>query len=96
MANSTSKIDPENCHSFLVRMWRDGPEEPWRASVKAVAGGREIHFVSPEKLFLFLHGQVAGGAQNAGGISPPDADLQSGVEESAAGDNRTSPELGTA
>ncbi len=34
------------------------PQEPWRASVKTVANGRELHFVSPEKLFLFLHRQM--------------------------------------
>jgi hypothetical protein len=61
MMNSASKTDHDNCHSFLVRMWRDSPQEPWRASVRSVAGGGEIHFVSPEKLFLFLHGQLAGG-----------------------------------
>jgi hypothetical protein len=46
-------------HAFLVRLWRNGPEEPWRASVKSVTHEQEIHFSSPENLFLFLHGQIA-------------------------------------
>jgi hypothetical protein len=58
MASSPPKKDPENSHSYMVRMWRDGPEEPWRASVKSVASDREMHFPSPEKLFLFLYGQL--------------------------------------
>jgi hypothetical protein len=80
MMNSASKTDLDNCHSFLVRMWRDGPHEPWRASVKTVSGGREIHFVSPEKLFLFLHGQLDGGgidsddAAGNDGAGQPDSD----------------------
>jgi hypothetical protein len=53
--STAEKTKPDNCQAYLVRMWRDGPQEPWRASVKTVANGREIYFVSPEKLFLFLH-----------------------------------------
>lgn len=45
--------------AFLVRLWRDSPLEPWRASAQPVAQGREIYFNSPEKLFLFLQDQLA-------------------------------------
>lgn len=62
MLNTTPNTELENSHSFLVRMWRDSPQEPWRASVRSVTGGRELHFVSPEKLFLFLHDRLAGGS----------------------------------
>ncbi|NUM44641.1 MAG: hypothetical protein HUU38_08025 [Anaerolineales bacterium] len=54
----TLNLQQVNCQAFLLRLWRDNPEEPWRASVKTVANGREIHFLSPEKLFLFLHQQM--------------------------------------
>lgn len=67
MLNSTSNTDLENCRSFLIRMWRDSPQEPWRASLRSVAGGGEVHFVSPEKLFLFLHDQLAGGSVESQG-----------------------------
>ena len=46
---------PHDSHAYLVRLWRDGPNEPWRASAKQVVDGRELHFASLEKLFLFLH-----------------------------------------
>ena len=52
--------EPGECHAFLVRLWRDGPQEPWRASAKHVYSRREYHFASPEKLFLFLHEQTSG------------------------------------
>jgi hypothetical protein len=50
-------------HAYLVRLWRDNPDEPWRASAKRVADGRELHFANPEKLFLFLHEQTIEGSQ---------------------------------
>lgn len=52
-------------HAYLVRLWRDSAREPWRASAKQVSTGREFHFVSPEKLFLFLHEQTNGAVMDA-------------------------------
>lgn len=46
--------------AFLVRLWRDGPQQPWRATVKQVSDGLEFHFSSPEKLLLFLHEKTTG------------------------------------
>lgn len=54
----TLNLQSTNCQAYLLRMWRDNPQEPWRASVKMVADGQEIHFLSPEKLFLFLHQEM--------------------------------------
>jgi hypothetical protein len=51
--------NPDNCQAYLVRLWRDSPQEPWRASAKEVANGRERFFASPENLFLFLYAQTA-------------------------------------
>jgi hypothetical protein len=48
----------DNRQAFLVRLWRDSPQEPWRASVKEVTNGREFFFASLEKLFLFLYTQT--------------------------------------
>ena len=67
-------LKPDYCQAYLVRMWRDGPQEPWRASVKTVANGREIYFVSPEKLFLFLHRQVADSTVNHEGADQASAE----------------------
>jgi hypothetical protein len=54
MAKHVNK-NPDNRQAFLVRLWRDGPHEPWRASAKEVANGHEFFFASLEKLFLFLY-----------------------------------------
>jgi hypothetical protein len=51
--------NPEECHAYLVRLWRDSAQEPWRASAKQVGTGREYHFASLEKLFLFLHQETS-------------------------------------
>lgn len=58
--NGIEKLrEPGECHAFLVKLWRDSPQEPWRATAKQVSTGREFHFASPEKLFLFLHEQTS-------------------------------------
>lgn len=44
--------------AYLVRFWRSGPDEPWRALAKRVADGRETAFISPEELFNFLSAQI--------------------------------------
>jgi hypothetical protein len=49
---------PDNRQAFLIRLWRDGQQEPWRASAREVANGREFFFASLEKLFLFLYAQT--------------------------------------
>jgi hypothetical protein len=55
--------------AFLVRLWRDSPMEPWRASAQPAPQAREIYFSSPEKLFLFLHDQLA--EQTAQSVNDP-------------------------
>lgn len=52
------------CRAFLVRLWRDGPQQPWRATVKQVSDGLEFHFSSPERLLLFLHESTTGASEN--------------------------------
>lgn len=49
--------------SYLLRFWRDNAQQPWRATVKSIANGLEMHFSTPEKLFLFLHEQMTHGAE---------------------------------
>lgn len=44
--------------AYLIRFWRGGPDEPWRALAKRVVDGRETAFVSPEELFNFLSAQI--------------------------------------
>jgi hypothetical protein len=66
MLNTSMESEGENRRAYFVRLWRENAEEPWRASVKTVGDGREIHFVSPEKLFLFLHSQMGDLESGAG------------------------------
>jgi hypothetical protein len=40
--------------AYLVRLWRDSQESPWRASVQSVSDGRITHFNSLPALFEFL------------------------------------------
>jgi hypothetical protein len=44
---------------YVLHLWRDGPVSPWRASVKAVAEGKEMHFASLENLCVFLQTETA-------------------------------------
>lgn len=40
--------------AYLVRLWRDGAHEPWRASAQSVQSGELIRFATLEELFAFL------------------------------------------
>jgi hypothetical protein len=45
---------PHNYDAFLVRIWRDSQETPWRASVQTVEDGRTIHFNNLQAVYAFL------------------------------------------
>ena len=45
-------------HSFLVRLWQQTPEAPWRASAQSVQSGQATHFADMNALFQFLGAQV--------------------------------------
>ena len=51
----------ERYHAYLVRLWRDRPDRPWRALVRDSANDEEHHFATVEELFLFLYRQTDGG-----------------------------------
>jgi hypothetical protein len=44
-----------NYKAFLVRIWRSGPESPWRAFTQNTMSGEQRYFSSLENLFLFLY-----------------------------------------
>ena len=58
-----SKFEPEKItqhyQSFLVRLWRDSPSAPWRASAQNILTGEEQRFANLESLFVFLQSQTA-------------------------------------
>jgi hypothetical protein len=73
-----SKEDPmedssplnERYHAYLVRLWQDRPEKPWRALTRDCANDEERRFATVEELFLFLRRQTDGvGPQRAEEIS---------------------------
>jgi hypothetical protein len=56
---ATSPPD-ERYHAYLVRLWQDGPNRPWRALTRDCANDEERRFATIEELFLFLHRQTDG------------------------------------
>jgi len=42
----------------LLRVWRDGAESPWRASVEDPRTGESKHFASPQQAFVFIKKQM--------------------------------------
>jgi hypothetical protein len=51
-------INP-NYQSYLLRFWRAGGGQPWRASLQSVATGEKIAFVELSALLAFLVEQAA-------------------------------------
>lgn len=55
--NSPSQQAPPNgphYRAYLVRLWRDDVQEPWRASAQSVQSGELIRFATLHELFAFL------------------------------------------
>ena len=40
--------------AYMVRIWRDSPQSPWRASAQLVADGEIVNFGNLPALFEFL------------------------------------------
>ncbi len=40
--------------AFLVRLWRDTLQGPWRASAQSVQSGEVVYFAHLQALFVFL------------------------------------------
>lgn len=47
-------VDPARYRSFLVRLWKEAPDLPWRYQVRDVASGDEQRFADVEHLIDFL------------------------------------------
>jgi hypothetical protein len=45
-------------HSYLLRLWRDNANHPWRASLQCTATGEKLAFADPLTLFTFLVEQL--------------------------------------
>jgi len=44
--------------AFLVRLWQDRPEAPWRASAQSVQTGEIVRFARLPALCAFLNAQA--------------------------------------
>jgi hypothetical protein len=60
-----TRRQPAEYHSYLLRIWRNGPQETWRASMQCTATGEFYQFASVERLIDFLQ------AQSHRGEAPP-------------------------
>jgi len=63
-----------NYTAYLVRLWQDSQQGPWRASAQSVQTGERVLFASLAELFAFLQGQTLDGpAGTPAQPAPPDA-----------------------
>lgn len=59
--------------AYLVRLWRDTPSTPWRASAQSVQSGETVRFGSLQALFAFLDAQTASGLYTNASSTTDDA-----------------------
>jgi hypothetical protein len=54
-------VPPSLSHyqAYLLRLWRDGPGAPWRASLEPPGGAATLRFGTVGALFAFLRDQLA-------------------------------------
>jgi hypothetical protein len=67
-------IDADRYRSYMLRLWREAPGEPWRCQIRCVGTGREWRFAGLAETFEFLLADTASGDQDEDGCSEtPDA-----------------------
>ncbi|HEX6509652.1 MAG TPA: hypothetical protein VF221_18640 [Chloroflexota bacterium] len=60
MMNESPLRPSGNYRAYLVRLWQESPDIPWRVLARDVETGEECRFATIEQLFLFLHRQTEG------------------------------------
>lgn len=45
-------------HAYLIRLWRDDEQQPWRAELVSPQSGETRRFASPEQLFSYVQEQI--------------------------------------
>jgi hypothetical protein len=53
-------VDPDRYRSYLLRLWRESPGEPWRCQVQCVGAGDERRFAGLAEMLEFLLADAAG------------------------------------
>ncbi|MCB0099622.1 MAG: hypothetical protein KDE46_28005, partial [Caldilineaceae bacterium] len=61
----TTRLDdalsnPPPYRAYLVRLWQEAPDTPWRASVQSVQSGEIVRFGSLPALFAFFEERTGG------------------------------------
>jgi hypothetical protein len=67
MSSSQHRYKRSRYHSFLVRLWQDERQMPWRALAQSVQTGETICFADLESLFAFLQAQTVPSPQQGSG-----------------------------
>lgn len=47
-------------HAYLIRLWRDETQQPWRAELVSPHTGEARRFATPEQAFRYVQEQIAG------------------------------------
>lgn len=55
---------PAHYTAYMVRLWQDSPQKPWRASAQSAQTGEKVYFTGLEELFAFLQAQTEAGSSD--------------------------------
>jgi hypothetical protein len=67
-----------NYISYLVRLWRSGESNAWRATLQDPHTGQQFRFETVESLFVFLQDQLGQSVRAPAAPSDPDPAKEAG------------------
>jgi hypothetical protein len=47
-----------NYHAYLIRLWRDDEQQPWRAELVSPQSGEARRFATPEQAYAYLQQEL--------------------------------------
>lgn len=53
---------PAHYTAYLIRLWQESPQTPWRASAQCASTGAKFYFATLDALFVFLQAQTTAGS----------------------------------
>ncbi len=75
MSETGNLAHPGVVRLYVLRLWRADPSASWRATVRLVLTGAELHFASLERLVAFLRAEAnddsSGSVNDASATGPP-------------------------